>query len=36
MPKNLYTKNALKEAIAGKLQRHFACEVADASKRSDL
>ena len=32
MPKNLYTKNALKEAIAGKLQRHFACEVADATK----
>ena len=32
MPKNLYTKNALKEAIAGKLPRHFACEVADATK----
>ncbi|HIY53903.1 MAG TPA: glycogen/starch/alpha-glucan family phosphorylase, partial [Candidatus Agathobaculum merdavium] len=32
MPKNQYTKTALKEAIAGKLQRHFGREVADASK----
>jgi starch phosphorylase len=33
MPKNHhYTKTALKEAIAGKLQRHFGREVADASK----
>ena len=32
MSKNQYTKTALKEAIAGKLQRHFGREVADASK----
>ena len=32
MPKTQYTKTALKEAIAGKLQRHFACEVEDATK----
>ena len=32
MPKNQYTKTALKEAIAGKLQRHFGREVEDASK----
>ncbi|MGI6181894.1 MAG: glycogen/starch/alpha-glucan family phosphorylase, partial [Agathobaculum sp.] len=32
MPKNHYTKTALKEAIAGKLQRHFGREVEDASK----
>ena len=32
MPKKLYTKNALKEAIAAKLRRHFGREVADASK----
>ena len=32
MAKTQYTKAALKEAIAGKLQRHFACEVKDAKK----
>ena len=32
MPKNQYTKTALKEAIAGKLQRHFGREVEDATK----
>ena len=32
MPKNHYTKTALKEAIAGKLQRHFGREIEDASK----
>ncbi|MFQ9127847.1 MAG: hypothetical protein ACLR4Z_14900 [Butyricicoccaceae bacterium] len=32
MAKTQYTKAALKEAIAGKLQRHFACEVKDATK----
>ena len=32
MAKTQYTKAALKEAITGKLQRHFACEVKDAKK----
>jgi len=32
MPSTHYTKNTLKEAIAGKLQRHFGREVEDASK----
>lgn len=32
MPKKLYTKHALQEAIAAKLRRHFGREVADASK----
>ena len=36
MPKYQYTKTALKEAIAGKLQRHFGREVADASKACAL
>ena len=36
MPKTQYTKTALKEAIAGKLQRHFACEVEDATKDLSL
>ena len=31
MPNNHYTKTALKEAIAGKLQRHFGREVEDAT-----
>jgi len=31
MPKNHYTKAALKEAIAGKLKRHFGRDVEDAS-----
>ena len=32
MPSIQYTKEALKEAIAGKLQRHFGRDVEDASK----
>ncbi len=31
MPKNQYTKATIKEAIAGKLKRHFGREVEDAS-----
>ena len=39
MSKNQYTKTAIRisiEAIAGKLQRHFGREVADASKEQGL
>lgn len=32
MPRKNFTKNALKEAISGKLKRHFGREVEDASK----